>query len=126
TGFWGGGVFFEGNPQDFREFQTLSIALRSEDASFNDVDITMADASGDAIVQASEYGYTNDGDWYQLFIPLQDFVDAGLDLRSVTNTLTLVNARNSAGDTLLVDNAYLDGDSVEVILADIEAATSSN
>lgn len=122
-GFWGGGVFFETNPQDLRDYQTLSVAFKGGGRlSFDDIDIQMGDSDGAVTVRASSYGYVNNDEWHQLWIPLSDFEDGGLDLSRVTNVVSFVNDTTFAGDLLLVDNVYFDGDTVDDISADVEAA----
>ncbi len=126
AGFWGGGLFFETNPQDLRDYQTLSVAFKGGGRlSFSDIEIQMADADGSVTLLASAYGYQNDSDWHQLWIPLSDFEDGGVDLSRVTNVVTFSNSTTFTGETLLVDNVYFDGDSVEDILLDVEAATTA-
>jgi len=62
------------------------------------------------VVNATTYGYVNDGEWHQLSIPLSDFVSDGLDLSAVRSPLSLGGAAGMATDFALIDNLYLSQD----------------
>lgn len=110
TPFWGGGIIWD-EPEDLSRWTTLAVALKSSDASFSNVTISMQWGAevvlGDG-VPASDYGYTNDGAWHVLRIPLADF--EGLDRGNVRAPFILGGTGNTAGDQLLVDEVYLTRD----------------
>ncbi len=111
-GFWGMSLaWFTANPddggmprpEDMSAWTTAHISFKSSDPAFADLEIGVASEAGEGRVSASDYGYTNDGEWHTLDIPLDDF---GTDLTSVTTPLILVGEGGAAGDELLVDNFY--------------------
>ena len=112
TPWWGGGIHFE-TPRDFSTWTTLRISLRATDAAFAEVALGLASGVEEAAdarevrVQATDYGYTNDGRWHDLVIPLADLTDKGLDLGAVRVALLLVGGAGTPGETLLVDALYL-------------------
>ena len=61
-----------------------------------------------ASVMASDYGYSDDGEWHHLEIPLQVFADGGVDLSEVLIPLRLGGMGGESGERLLVDNLYLE------------------
>lgn len=128
-GFWGAGYFGEDAdkipvPFDLSGLNTMSIAFKSRDSSFSEIPIAMQSVSPDELVSefsvlATAYGYENDGEWHQLYIPLSDFIDQGLDITRVNAFFSLSNDPSVSGDVLLIDNVYFDADTVEEIEADI-------
>jgi len=105
--FWGGGVVWD-EPTDLSAWGTLAVALKSSDPSFAEVRIEMQ--SGTAAVSAfgvdaTDYGFVNDGEWHVLRIPLAHF--AGLDRLRIRAPFILSGTGNKAGDELLVDEVYL-------------------
>ncbi len=104
--WWGGGVHWEDVPQDLSRWGRLVISLRSDNAAFADVELAMEGGGGVGSVQAADYGYTNDGRWHTLIIPLVDFANQGVDLTSVSIPLRFGGDGGQAGDTLLMDNVY--------------------
>lgn len=110
TPFWGGGILWD-QPTDLAAWSTLAVALKSSDPAFARVTITLQSDGGEArsaSVEATDYGYANDGEWHALRIPLADF--AGADLSAVTAPLLLGGPGNTAGARLLVDEVYLTRD----------------
>lgn len=103
--WWGGGVHWD-TPQDLSDWTTLYVSLYSEDG-FANVDIKMV-AGPEVAVVASTYGYTNDGEWHHLEIPLSAF--SGANLTNVTVPLILGGVGPTDGDELLVDNFYFTQD----------------
>ncbi|MEO1171771.1 MAG: hypothetical protein AAFX94_06925 [Myxococcota bacterium] len=124
TGFWGGGTFATGALFDLTEYQTLSIALNGgEFSSFDSINLIVEDSNLQAVLPAADYGYVNDGEWHQLFVPLEDFANAGVDLSRAFGVLSLSNERTVTGHRLLVDNGYFDEDSVDQIMTDLGVAS---
>lgn len=112
TPFWGGGILWD-QATDLQFWSTLHVALKSSDPSFAQIDITMQSGpTGGATVgaarPATDYGYANDGEWHVLEIPLGDFAARGVDLSQVRAPFILGGTGNTAGDTLLVDELYLE------------------
>lgn len=102
--WWGGGIHWD-SPIDLSEYGTLNISLKSGDDAFDEVDFGMEDAAGGSgMVGASDYGYTNDGQWHTLSVPLSDF---GVDLSQVSSPLQLLGGAGPEGESVLVDNVYL-------------------
>ena len=102
TGWWGGGIHSD-TPMDMSSYTAMTVALKASNPNFNNVEIRMeAQGQSSAVsVNATDYGYTNDGTWYQLNIPLEDFV--GLDLNNITGLFMMGGAAEVAGAELLVD-----------------------
>lgn len=110
--FWGGGILWD-QATDLQFWSTLHVALKSSDPSFDAIDITMQSgptggAAVGAALPATDYGYANDGEWHVLEIPLRDFEARGVDLTRVRAPFILGGTGNIAGDTLLVDELYLE------------------
>ena len=102
--WWGLGVHWD-SARDLSAWGTLYISFQS--TTFADVEIGMTGAEGDRhIVLASAYGYTADGAWHTLAIPLADFGSDGLNLSTVSSPLNLTGPGGDAGDVLLLDNVY--------------------
>lgn len=108
TPWWGGGLIWD-SPSDLSQWTTLHISLMSSAPSLLDTKITLAsNTSGRVEVSFSleSYGFVADGEWHALRIPLQDFVDRGLNLGAMVSPLTLSNEGGSSGDQLLIDDFY--------------------
>ncbi len=109
TPFWGGGLIWT-TARDLSEWNTMYISLKSADETFADFGIVTQseDGSGgtrDFRLNASEYGYVNDGEWHSLRIPLEDF--GGLDLSKTRSPLILTDGvQGVGGEMLLVDDFY--------------------
>lgn len=104
TPWWGGGIIWD-NPADLSAWTQLRVSLKSSDPSFAALGITMGSGM-QYKVQATDYGYTNDGEWHSLVIPLQDFVDLGLNKAAIKEAFILGADGGSSGDSLLVDDVY--------------------
>ena len=103
--WWGGGIHSEGNPVDLREWDTLHVALRSDDSELESFEIGMVGSVGEGRVSATTYGFVADGQWHVLEIPLADLSGAvGLD--AVTVPLLLISASASPGTAILIDDLY--------------------
>lgn len=108
TPWWGGGLIYDVS-WDLSEWTTMSISLRSTAASFEDIEISVQSEPEGALqthtVLASTYGYSNDGQWHSLRIPLEDF--AGFDSATTRSPLILGRGvSGNVGETLLVDDFY--------------------
>ncbi len=107
TPFWGGGLIWD-TARDLSRWNTMYISFRSESESFADFPIIVQSEAGgevrDASVLASDYGYANDGSWYNLRIPLSDF--QGFDLALVRSPLILSAPGGNGGDSMWIDDFY--------------------
>lgn len=109
TPFWGGGLIWM-TPRDLSGWNTMYISFKSSDETFADFGIVTQseDGSGgtrDFRLNASEYGFVNDGEWHNLRIPLEDF--GGLDLSKTRSPLILTDGvQGVSGEILLVDDLY--------------------
>ncbi|MGF1508420.1 MAG: hypothetical protein ACFB9M_02845 [Myxococcota bacterium] len=115
--FWGAGIIYQTLPpeimpvpEDFSAFDTMRVSLLSEDAGFADVEIEVQTLSASGRLDASEFGYVNDGEWHNLEIPLSAFVD---DLTEVIAPFIIGGVGGSPGETLLVDNLYFEASAPE-------------
>ena len=100
--WWGGGIH-SSTPVNMSSYTTMHVALKANSPNFSSVEIRMeADGQSAAVtVIAASYGYSNDGQWHALEIPLTDFT--GLDLTNVTGLFMLGGGMETAGAELLVD-----------------------
>lgn len=108
TPWWGGGLIWD-VPSDLSQWTMLHISLMSSSPSLSDTKITLSsDTTGRVDVEFSieDYGFVADGEWHALQIPLQDFVDRGLDLSAMVSPLILSNEGGDSGDQLLIDAFY--------------------
>jgi hypothetical protein len=113
--FWGGGIIWD-EPIDLSDWTTMYVGFKSSDESFESFDLTLQyapyipnepppDPQG-VVLDPRTYGYTNDGQWHFLQIPLQDAIDRGFD-PSITRAPFIVGGPTlQAGDVLLIDNLY--------------------
>lgn len=113
-GWFGMGVHWDA-ARDLTKWRTLHIALRSSAATMNDVVIGMNSPMQNpetAKLNAKNYGYTNDGAFHHLAIPLSDFAGVSpgaLKATQVMAPLVLLNAGLvKDGDLLWVDDVYFE------------------
>jgi len=99
------------------EWKYMFVAFKSSDASFARFDITLQYEVGrlpsepppeprGVTLDPTAYGYTNDGQWHFLQIPLQDAIDRGWDPSNARAPFIIGGSPNRKGDVLLVDNLY--------------------
>lgn len=100
--WWGGGIHWN-EGRDLSAYTHMVVHLRSDDIA--DIEIGMRGTS-EAKLAASAYGFTSDGEWHQLAIPLADF--SGVNLGAVDIPLILAGTGHSAGSSLLIDDLYLE------------------
>ena len=103
-GWFGGGVHF-GENQDLSGWETMHLSLWSESAAMDGLDIRMKSAE-EGMVSASAYGFTANGEWHHLAIPLADFEAEGVDLTDIEVALMLILEGGAADDALRIDNVY--------------------
>lgn len=108
TPFWGGGIIYQ-RPRDLSRWRTLHVALKSGDASFQQIDLTLqygpdGSAATAVSVPLTNYGYVNDGEWHDITIPLADF--PGLNRAQIRSPFILGGTGAVRGDALLVDDLY--------------------
>lgn len=111
--FWAGGIiWFE--PFDLSDWTTMHVGFKSSDPSFAAFDLTLQSGTGDepqgVTLDPRAYGYTNDGEWHFLQIPLQDAIDLGWDPRTTRSPLIFAAPGGDVGDVLLIDNLYFTKD----------------
>ncbi|MBT8452017.1 MAG: hypothetical protein KJO40_08645 [Deltaproteobacteria bacterium] len=117
--FWGSGILWE-EAIDLSEWTTMFVGFKSSDASFERIDLTVQsattlpnvpppEASG-FTVDVRSYGYSNDGEWHFLEIPLQDFIDRGWDPGNARSPFIIGGPTLQSGHTLLIDNLYFTKD----------------
>lgn len=104
--WWGGGIHWD-TPRSLAKWNELHISLKSADSSFETFNLTIS-GGGEIALPVTDYGYTNDGEWHNLVIPLSDYVDAGLDLSAVDKPLMFQGGAGESGHILKVDNVYLE------------------
>ncbi|WP_426744901.1 putative glycoside hydrolase [Myxococcus faecalis] len=92
-------------PRSLDGWKTLHVSLQSSDPGFAAVKIGMNDTEGFQ-VDATKYGYANDGQWHHLAIPLADFAAGGVNLAAVQAPFVLLSGAGPSGNTLLLDNLY--------------------
>ena len=107
-GWWGTGVHIEsGDAVDLSDWDTMHISLRSADPGFDSVLIRMESEGGNGEVDARDYGYTADGEWHSITIPMADLEASGLEPSTITSPIGLGGMAGEPGDSLWVDNLYL-------------------
>ena len=111
--FWAGGiVWFQ--PIDLSSWTTMFVSFKSSDPSFTNFDLTLQSGEGEepagVALDPTAYGYTNDGEWHFLEIPLQDAIDLGWDPSTARSPFIFGAGGGDAGDVLLIDNLYFTKD----------------
>jgi len=113
TPFWGGGIIWT-EPIDLSDWTALNVAFNSSDPSFARFNLTLQSGLGaqpaGVDLDPTEYGYTNDGEWHFLQIPLQDAIDAGWDPTTARSPFIVGAPGGEEGDVLLIDNLYFTSD----------------
>ena len=105
--WWGGGIHWD-VARDLSAWTTLNVDLLAPtDGGLSAVDLAMLGGS-EGRVTASTLGFSADGEWHHLVIPLTDFSAAGADLSQVTAPLILAGDGGAQGDDLYIDNLYLE------------------
>ena len=113
TPWFGGGIIWD-LAEDLSAWTTLVVAARSDSSALDDFDISVQyEIAGSltaksAKVSASTYGYTNDGEWHVLEIPLQDFIDQGAQLGAIRSPFIFAKDGGNAGDQLALDSLFLE------------------
>ena len=101
--WWGGGVHWD-TPQDLSAYDTLHLALKTDDLS----DWTLGLTGGaEARVNVADVGLAADGEGHVLDLPLSGFV--GIDRTAVTVGLLLVGEGGEAGASVQIDDLYFRG-----------------
>jgi hypothetical protein len=88
----------------------MFVSFKSSDPSFARFDITLQSGEQDSPagvnLDPTAYGYSNDGEWHFLQIPLQDAIDRGWDPLTTLSPFIISAPGGEEGDVLLVDNLY--------------------
>lgn len=104
NGFWGGGVHFDGvGNQDLSAWTTLNVALKSEDKQMETFELGM-NGGGESRVAVSDYGFTADGEWHFIDIPLADL---NISLDQVSVGLVFIGIPAVDDTSILIDDLYL-------------------
>jgi hypothetical protein len=111
--FWAGGIiWFE--PIDISDWTTMFVSFKSSDPSFANFELTLqygdAEEPAGVTLDPTAYGYTNDGEWHFLQIPLQDAIDRGWDPSTARSPFIFSAPGGEPGDVLLIDNLYFTKD----------------
>lgn len=108
VGWFGGGITWDSG-RDLSDWTTLYVSMRSSDAGFADIALHLV-GGVEATVDLVDYGWTPDGQWHHLSVPLADLEAGGANLTAVTGPFVLIGAGGADGDTLKIDNLYLTQD----------------
>lgn len=84
----------------------MHLSLKSSWDAFAEVRVGMSPESAIESLDATDYGYAADGQWHSLEIPPADFAELGVDLRALTDALTLGGNTGASADALKVDGFY--------------------
>jgi len=110
TPWWGGGVHWD-EARALSSWTTLHVSLHSDSDVFAEVEIQLQsidaddpEKSADGKVNASDYGYKNDGSWHQVAIPLSDM--SGVNIEQISAPFVLVGGGGEKNARLYVDNLY--------------------
>lgn len=103
--FWGGGIFWSA-PRNVARWELMHVSLRSSAPSFADINLGLQSDGADVFLSAADYGYTNDGEWHHLIIPLADFAEDGADLTRLTSPFIMSGGAGAAGDAFFIDALY--------------------
>jgi len=102
--FWGGGVHLD-EPQDLSAWDTLHVALRSDDPELEAFQLGMVGSAAEGRASVTSYGFAADGEWHVLNIPLAELTPSpGLD--SVSVALLLISPTATPGTSILIDDLY--------------------
>ncbi|MBK9366769.1 MAG: hypothetical protein IPN01_10660 [Deltaproteobacteria bacterium] len=105
--WWGGGIFWD-EARDLSGWTTLNVDLRAPaEGGLSGVDLGLV-GGVEGRVNAAAAGFSADGEWHHLVIPLADFAAAGADLALVTSPLVVAGEGGAEGDVLYIDNLYLE------------------
>ncbi len=113
--WWGGGVHLvNGSTVSLLDYDHLYVSLKSSDDAFADVQLKFAydddyddEDDGDAVsVQAGSYGYTNDGEWHDLKIPIDDYSGDEVDFGALNVPFSMTGAGGEEGAILYIDNLF--------------------
>jgi hypothetical protein len=107
--YMGFGVNWDG-PHTMVGYTKMHVSFKSADASFAKFTIGISNP-GTAMattVDATTYGYANDGQWHNLVIPLADF--KGINLAMVNAPFVFLGDAGKGGDKLLLDALFFTAD----------------
>lgn len=103
--WWGGGVNWD-TTEDLASWTTLHVSLRSSSSTFASVELRVAGGGTESGVDAAAWGWTADGQWHHVAVPLSAYTDQGTDLGAVSAPFILVGLTGAGGEELRVDNLY--------------------
>lgn len=103
--WWGGGVHWD-VPEDLSAWDTLVLSLKSRDPAMAGMALGMNGGGTEARVTVDSLGFVADGTWQRLTVPLQHFVDGGVDLAAVGVPLLVAGEGAAGGTSVLIDDLY--------------------
>ena len=113
VGWFGGGVFWN-LPEDLSPWTTMHVSFQSPSPDMQATEIGMGqtEASGPTFISIEDYGFTVDGEWHHIQVPLATaFPD--IDLSSVQMPFNLRADPATEGSILRIDNLYFTDDPVD-------------
>ncbi len=105
TPWWGGGVTWD-NPEDLSGWTTMHVSLWSDHEAHNSTQLEIEGGGITRRLNLSDYGFSADGSWYDLQIPIEDMAEAGVDTTAITRPFVLAGENAPLGAMLIVDNLY--------------------
>jgi hypothetical protein len=112
--WWGFGIHWD-TTRDMSVWKTMHVSFKSNDDAYATFNIAMNNGMGATMsksvtVDATKYGYKNDGSWHTLAVPVADFVANGLDITQVSAPFVLGGGLGPGGATMRVDDLYFSAD----------------
>ncbi len=105
-GWWGGGIVWN-TPRDLSGWSVLHVSVQTDADAYADIDLSVGSTDAEVALPLADYGWLNDGEWHHLAIPLADFAEDGVDLRTIVLPFALVGESEPTGAALRIDNLYL-------------------
>lgn len=102
--WWAGAIAWD-NGVDLSDWDTLHVALVSEDEAMDNFELGMKGGDVETKLLPANYGFVADGDWHVVNIPLADFT--GVDLSNVTLGLIFSSGAGTTGESITLDDLYL-------------------
>ena len=110
-GWFGCGIHWN-DARDLSVWNRLSISLKSSAPSISNIEIGMNNVVDENEIayfwSATDYGFTNDGEWHRLVLPIRHLTAKGFNPASVRAPLILTSGvlTIESGAELLVDDVY--------------------
>jgi hypothetical protein len=109
TPWWGGGLIYD-TPRDLSRWRVLAVSLRSSSPSLAALALRFQSGTParEVSLDAREHGWAADGEWHSLRIPIAALEALGFDSRAVRAPFILGGTGGDSGESLLVDDLYLE------------------